>query len=78
MISPLRKVRIATQRLILRELNPGDTSHLSRFNEDPQVLKYTGEARHFLEGYKDHELQDNGRWVVELREDGVFIGWCGL
>ena len=75
-----------TNRLLARQLNPADAEHLYRLNSDKEVLKYTGdfpfqsvaEARQFLEGYKEYALHGCGRWALELKDGGMFIGWCGL
>lgn len=63
-----------------------DAVHAYSLNSDPEVLKYTGdvafksidEARVFLENYSDYREHGMGRWAVIRKEDGVFLGWCGL
>lgn len=75
-----------TDRLRFRQLNPGDAAHLYELNADPQVIRFTGdaafadleEARRFLEAYEHYERHGFGRWAVELRLSGEFLGWCGL
>jgi len=55
-------------------------------NEDPEVIKYTGDkpfadldaARNFLSGYSQYMLYSVGRLAVIRKEDGAFLGWCGL
>lgn len=55
-------------------------------NNDPEVIKYTGDkafgsledARIFLENYNQYTLHGFGRWAVIQKSNGKFIGWCGL
>lgn len=56
-------------------------------NSDPQVLRYTGDAPFtdlsdaerivaFVQAqYREYGM---GRWVVERRDNGEVLGWCGL
>jgi len=75
-----------TKRLRLRELNPADAPGFFELNNDPEVVKHTGDqpffrledARAFLENYDQYRLYGYGRWAVILRETDEFIGWCGL
>lgn len=77
---------IFTERLILRELTPADASFAFELNNDPEVVRYTGdgpfdsleEARTFLENYSDYKRNGFGRWGVALKSTGDLIGWCGL
>ena len=77
---------LETQRLLLRELTPADDHHLYALNFDPEVIKYTGdpafqnvqEARSFLENYYQYRKYGFGRWAVVHKNDGDFLGWCGL
>jgi [ribosomal protein S5]-alanine N-acetyltransferase len=75
-----------TPRLVIREMTPEDAERVFDLNSDPEVIRYTGdppfksvdEARSFLESYDHYRLYGFGRWAVELKDDGAFIGWCGL
>lgn len=75
-----------TERLQLREMTPDDAENAYLLNKDPEVLQHTGDepfasveaARAFLSAYSDYRRNGYGRWAVELREDGAFLGWCGL
>ena len=77
---------IETERLQLREFNFDDADNLYQLNLDPEVIRYTGDspfesvetARLFIYNYKDYKLNGYGRWAVELKSDGRFIGWAGL
>lgn len=77
---------LETERLLLRELNPDDAGDFFNLNENPNVIKYTGdkafqnidEAREFLENYKDYRLNGYGRWAVISKVNNEFLGWCGL
>ncbi|MDG1330732.1 MAG: GNAT family N-acetyltransferase [Crocinitomicaceae bacterium] len=75
-----------TDRLILRELQQDDAEYFFELNNDPNVLKYTGdvafksvkEARDFLKNYSHYAKNGYGRWVVIRKSDHEFLGWCGL
>ncbi|MBG0506940.1 GNAT family N-acetyltransferase [Elizabethkingia anophelis] len=77
---------LETERLLLRELNPDDAGDFFNLNENPNVIKYTGdkafqnidEAREFLENYQDYRLNGYGRWAVMSKVNNEFLGWCGL
>ncbi|PSL89965.1 GNAT family N-acetyltransferase [Elizabethkingia miricola] len=77
---------LETERLLLRELNPDDAGDFFNLNENPNVIKYTGdkafqnidEAREFLGNYQDYRLNGYGRWAVISKVNNEFLGWCGL
>lgn len=77
---------LETERLLLRELNPDDAGDFFYLNENPNVIKYTGdkvfqnidEAREFLENYRDYWLNGYGRWAIISKVNNEFVGWCGL
>lgn len=77
---------LQTPRLILRELTPADAENFYTLNADPEVIRYTGDdpfenveaARKFLENYSHYEDYGFGRWAVIRKDDGAFLGWCGL
>jgi RimJ/RimL family protein N-acetyltransferase len=79
-------VLLATERIDLTELVPSDAAELFALNADPEVVRYTGDgpfasveaARDFLAAYRDYRAYGYGRWAMRRREDGVFLGWCGL
>lgn len=77
---------LETTRLILREFTPDDAEAAYDLNNDPDVVKYTGddpfssieEARIFLENYDHYKKYGYGRWAVILKSSEEFLGWCGL
>jgi RimJ/RimL family protein N-acetyltransferase len=77
---------IETPRLKLRELSEDDSLQFFQLNNDPEVIKYTGDppfpsvdsAREFLAGYDQYTRYGYGRWAVISKETGDFLGWCGL
>lgn len=80
------KLIAQTTRLLLRELTPDDAQDFFWLNEDPEVIRYTGDssfgsvekAKDFLENYQAYQLTGMGRWAVISRETETFLGWCGL
>lgn len=80
------KFILETERLYLRKFEISDGIHFYNLNNDPIVLKYTGdkpfksveEATLFLKNYNEYALNGFGRWAVCLKETDEFIGWCGL
>lgn len=77
---------LETERTKIRPLTPKDAEHFYMLNQDPEVLKYTGDdpfetieaAREFLEQYDQYEKYGIGRWAVINKENEEFLGWCGL
>src|SRR5687768_8000055 len=77
---------LETPRLRLREFSLDDASALFGLNNDPEVLRYTGdapfasedEARAFVTNYTHYATHGYGRWAVLHRPTGEFLGWCGL
>lgn len=79
---------LQTDRLTLRELEESDAPRLRALNENPKVYRYTGDgpladdeaALAVLRDriFPQYRLHGVGRWAVELRAGGTFIGWCGF
>lgn len=77
---------IETPRLILREFRPDDAEAVFELNSDPEVLRYTGDApfadvgtaARFIAGYTHYREHGFGRWAIEHRDTGEFLGFCGL
>lgn len=75
-----------TERLILREWETGDAEFLFRLNNDPEVIRYTGDdpfkdidaARSFIETYDQYTSFGHGRWLCVEKDGGQPVGWCGL
>lgn len=80
------KIILETERLYLREFLLGDGTFFYHLNNDPDVIKYTGnipftslnEATIFIKNYADYKHNNYGRWAVCLKASHEFIGWCGL
>lgn len=75
-----------TERLELRRFSPEDASGFFALNQDPEVIRYTGDvaflderaAREFIAKYDHYERYGFGRWSVSLKESGEYLGFCGL
>jgi RimJ/RimL family protein N-acetyltransferase len=75
-----------TERLILREWILEDAENFFELNNDPDVIRYTGDppfesikaTREFIRNYDAFKKEGMGRWVCILKETGENIGWCGL
>ena len=75
-----------SKRLMLREFKLSDALSMFELNNDPEVIRYTGdgpfqsisEAGKFIENYSDYRKNGYGRWAVISKETGDFLGWCGL
>ena len=77
---------VETQRLRLRELRQSDFGELYAMFNDPLVMRYYPSTRDeratqewidwmIHERYAKHGY---GLWAVERKEDGAFVGQCGL
>jgi [ribosomal protein S5]-alanine N-acetyltransferase len=81
------KIMLETPRLILREMNEGDSDALWELDSDPEVHRYLGnkpvqskdeikkQIENSLRQYKENGI---GRWAAIEKESGNFIGWTGL
>lgn len=77
---------IETERLILREWRADDCEPFFRHLNTPAVMRWLGgvKSREFLDfivrGRFMRWQEERGYtfWVVERREDGAFLGFCGL
>jgi RimJ/RimL family protein N-acetyltransferase len=79
---------LETPRLILRHVVPDDDEFVLDLLNQPSFIKYIADrgvrtldqAREYIEtrftkSYHDHGL---GLYMVELKEDGIPVGLCGL
>lgn len=78
---------LETARLRLRPHTPGDAPFMVRLNADPACIRYTGDRAfpHPSEAlavvaalrsqWADRRM---GRFLVEERQTGERVGWCGL
>jgi [ribosomal protein S5]-alanine N-acetyltransferase len=77
---------IETPRLLLRQLTIEDAEEMFLLNEDPDVIRYTGdvpynnveEVKSFISNYEQYTKYQQGRLATILKDTGAFIGWCGL
>lgn len=75
-----------TERLVLKRFSLDDVDGFFDLNNDPAVLKYTGdipfmnrdEVANFIETYEQYEKYGFGRWSVYLKESDSFMGFSGL
>lgn len=78
---------IETHRFLLRPFRATDRDGLFALDSDPEVVRYLGNKpmksieqadsliQYILKQYEDFKI---GRWVIEDKETGEFIGWAGL
>jgi RimJ/RimL family protein N-acetyltransferase len=76
-----------TPRLLLRELQATDAPGMFALDSDPLVHRYLGsrpvqtlaQSQEII-AFVWRQYQENGigRWAVELKETGEFLGWAGL
>jgi RimJ/RimL family protein N-acetyltransferase len=79
-------VVLTTPRLLLRTFREDDLPHYAALNADPEVVRYLGgvplpgeESNEIAAWANDMHARDGvGLLAVERREDGVFLGMCGL
>lgn len=80
-------IHLTTERLILRDLEETDLDGIFGLDSDPEVLRYIGtpvmtdrsQAEQVIALIRQ-QYQENGigRWAMEDRTTGAFVGWCGL
>ncbi len=76
---------IETERLILRRWEEGDREPWHAMGRDPAVMEFLGPSLSAEEAdaamARQNAILDahgHGFWAVERREDGAFLGFCGL
>jgi RimJ/RimL family protein N-acetyltransferase len=75
---------IETERLILRLPEPRDRTALAAMFADPQVMEDLAPVKDAegtaasLAKHDSYRHEGLGFWVVERKEDGTMVGFCGL
>lgn len=75
-----------TERLEFRRFQAEDAEGFFQLNNDPEVVRYTGdvafnsvnEARDFLAAYGHYAAHGYGRWSLYSKKSGEYVGFCGL
>ncbi|MGA0602454.1 GNAT family N-acetyltransferase [Caulobacter sp. KR2-114] len=78
-------MELETGRLILRRWRARDREPYAALTADPEVMQWLGGV---LDKHDSAEHMDRcdahfdpwgyGRWAIERRADGAFLGYCGL
>src|SRR5690349_8624290 len=79
-------ITLQTSRLILRQFMEKDAQFFFELNNDPDVIKFTGdeafknveESKALIRGYDQYKKYKTGRLTVLLKETCELLGWCGL
>ncbi len=80
-------IHLRTERLIVRDIEETDVEGIFALDSDPEVLRFIGtpvmkllsEAEHVIANIRaQHKENGIGRWAMEERASGEFIGWTGL
>lgn len=80
-------IHIETKRFLLRDFEEYDANGLFELDSDPDVLKYLGgnpltditQVFPMITAVRNQYNRNGiGRWIVEDKNTGEFIGWCGL
>lgn len=77
---------IETERFTLREWSLSDAPWLYELNQDREVVHFTGDAgfdsieaaQELIAAYLNYQRDGYGRWMVEDKNSGEPLGWCGL
>lgn len=78
---------IETERLRLRRLDDDDCSRLFDFYQDEEVMRFLGprpESREEFvaaqrQRWSEHDREHGwGQWAMVRKDDGAFVGRCGL
>ena len=78
-------MRIETARLVLRDWREGDAEAFDRHTNTPAVMRWLGGVKS-AEDIREvadrlarwQEERGFTFWVVERKQDGAFLGFCGL
>ncbi len=81
----MAEVYATTERLILRDWRAGDRAVFLRHLNSPAVMRWLGgiqDEASYTAGFDriDSYRRDHGHtlWIVERRDDGEVLGFCGL
>ncbi|MFA6261004.1 MAG: GNAT family N-acetyltransferase [Bacteroidia bacterium] len=82
------QIILETQRLVLRKLTLNDTAFILELLNSEGWIRFIGDrnvkneeqAKYYLENgpLKSYREHDFGLWKVDLKENGIPIGMCGL
>lgn len=79
------RIALETPRLRLRSWHDEDLGPLARLCADPEVMRYSpallsrDQSAALLVRSRLHLLRHGfGPWALERKDNGVFIGYCGL
>jgi len=85
MVDDVAVPRLRTERLLLREWQPGDLQPFAALNADPEVAAFLGGpltreesdalVERIMSGWRAHGF---GLWAVARLEDDAFLGFTGL
>ncbi|WP_309241979.1 GNAT family N-acetyltransferase [Brevibacillus daliensis] len=74
-----------TDRLKLRQMDENDEDNLMRIFSDPIAMQYypstktKEQAQSWIKwNLKNYENNDVGLWICELKENGAYVGQCGI
>ncbi|HEX5378318.1 MAG TPA: GNAT family N-acetyltransferase [Phenylobacterium sp.] len=78
-------MRLETERLILRRWEPRDLDPFARMSADPEIMDWLGgvltrdeAAAYMARSEASFDTAGMGRFAIERRSDGVFLGSSGL
>jgi RimJ/RimL family protein N-acetyltransferase len=81
------KIHLETERLRIRDITEDDLEGMFAMDSDPEVHRYLGNKpitqkeqalKYIIDVREQYEARGIGRWAVDLKETGEFIGWSGL
>lgn len=80
-------IHIETERLILRDIEEGDTQGMFELDSDPDVHEYLAkrpistmeQAEQMIAMIREHYVRHGmGRWAIIDKASEEFLGWAGL
>jgi len=83
----MKKIHIETDRLIIRDIEETDAVGMFKLDSDPEVHTFLGnnpistieQAKDIIEHVRKQYVKNGiGRWAIEDKATGDFIGWTGL